>query len=227
MLSFVLISCLGEEPAQPDSASYAGAPCGDGDGDGFFDAICGGLDCNDSDPAIFPGAAEQCDGIDSDCSEFNAGSVLHTSGFVDGTEFIERFNIDTGVVEPNQAPGDTYPIGGSEIFGLAWYPPLGVFLAGDINGTFFHIDQNGTFSNAGSVNTLRGYAVVGTPGLRRRAAGRQYLARNRPGQWQHLVDPLRQHRRQYPERLPCPDDRLRPTVPSTGYASWAAARVPW
>lgn len=35
----------------------------DGDGDGH-----GCLDCDDSDPAIHPGAAEACDGIDNDCS---------------------------------------------------------------------------------------------------------------------------------------------------------------
>lgn len=35
----------------------------DGDGDGY-----GCLDCDDGDPAIHPGAAEACDGVDNDCS---------------------------------------------------------------------------------------------------------------------------------------------------------------
>ena len=42
--------------------------CADADGDGYTDGICGGEDCNDSDPAVYPGAPEICgDGIDQDC----------------------------------------------------------------------------------------------------------------------------------------------------------------
>ncbi|MEK7703684.1 MAG: putative metal-binding motif-containing protein, partial [Myxococcota bacterium] len=45
------------------------ASCGDGDGDGYDDALCGGDDCNDSVSAVHPGAAEACgDGVDQDCS---------------------------------------------------------------------------------------------------------------------------------------------------------------
>ena len=42
--------------------------CVDADGDGYEDAACGGDDCNDDDPTIFPGAPEVCgDGVDQDC----------------------------------------------------------------------------------------------------------------------------------------------------------------
>ena len=41
--------------------------CGDGDGDGFDDHSCNGLDCDDEDPAVHPGVADPCDSIDQDC----------------------------------------------------------------------------------------------------------------------------------------------------------------
>lgn len=50
----------------------------DSDGDGWDDITWGGLDCDDSDPSVHPGAAETwSDGIDSDClgdSDFRADS---------------------------------------------------------------------------------------------------------------------------------------------------------
>ena len=41
-----------------------GGPCVDGDGDGYRDCE----DCDDSEAAIHPGAAEACDGLDNDCN---------------------------------------------------------------------------------------------------------------------------------------------------------------
>ncbi|MBT3221814.1 MAG: hypothetical protein HN348_22275 [Proteobacteria bacterium] len=39
----------------------------DGDGDGFHARGAGGMDCDDQNPDIFPGATEVCDGVDNNC----------------------------------------------------------------------------------------------------------------------------------------------------------------
>jgi MYXO-CTERM domain-containing protein len=55
----------------------------DADGDGFADALLGGDDCDDTNPLIYPGAAETCnDGIDDDC---------------DGADDVDDFDADTFV----------------------------------------------------------------------------------------------------------------------------------
>ncbi len=41
--------------------------CQDYDGDGYFDADCGGADCDDFRAEVYPGADEVCDGFDDDC----------------------------------------------------------------------------------------------------------------------------------------------------------------
>jgi len=46
--------------------SSSGCP-EDLDGDGYQSVACGGTDCNDIDPAVYPGAPEVCDNQDNDC----------------------------------------------------------------------------------------------------------------------------------------------------------------
>ena len=47
--------------------AYCLANCSDLDGDGYFPVCGGGLDCNNKNAAVFPGAAEICDLLDNDC----------------------------------------------------------------------------------------------------------------------------------------------------------------
>ncbi|MCA9707549.1 MAG: S8 family serine peptidase, partial [Myxococcales bacterium] len=41
--------------------------CNDTDRDGLIGVLCGGDDCNDGEPGVFPGAPEVCNGLDDDC----------------------------------------------------------------------------------------------------------------------------------------------------------------
>jgi hypothetical protein len=65
------LAACGDEAA-PDTRGAAGSanPCAtaDADGDGVDGAACGGLDCDDADPGIAPGATDPYgDDIDQDC----------------------------------------------------------------------------------------------------------------------------------------------------------------
>ena len=70
---FPLLSTQGrnETPVAPPPVA---PPCPDNDGDSYTSCACGGTDCNDGDPTIYPGAPEICgDGIDQNCDQGCAG----------------------------------------------------------------------------------------------------------------------------------------------------------
>lgn len=55
----------------PEVPGCGGTQCTDNDADGYYaESNCGtGVDCDDNDPAVNPGAVESCsDGIDNDCN---------------------------------------------------------------------------------------------------------------------------------------------------------------
>jgi len=62
LLLIATLALLGLGPA----TAYA-QTCPDADGDGYADSACGGTDCNDAKPSVHPGAAEVCDGFDTNC----------------------------------------------------------------------------------------------------------------------------------------------------------------
>lgn len=95
--------------------------CADADGDGYPDASCGGTDCNDSDAAINPGAAEVCGNtLDENCNgasdntclscpdgtllviremEYDSGNgTLHIKGRATNGTTITVINADTGKI---------------------------------------------------------------------------------------------------------------------------------
>ena len=50
-----------------DGSAWVFSTCVDQDGDGERSVTCGGLDCDDAAPTVFPGAPELCNGVDDDC----------------------------------------------------------------------------------------------------------------------------------------------------------------
>jgi len=81
-----------------DMGAYEMAPCIDTDGDGYgvqnYNRSCPhqGVDCDDTDPEVHPGAEEICDGIDNNCDrqvdeEPAASNNCQNESLCDGQEY--------------------------------------------------------------------------------------------------------------------------------------------
>ncbi|MEO1262504.1 MAG: MopE-related protein [Bacteroidota bacterium] len=101
----------------------------DSDGDGFGDAassvqdcsapanyVSNSDDCNDADPAVFPGATESCNGVDDNCdgqidegltTTYYADSDM--DGFGDPNNFAQECDLPPGFVENSDDCDDSNP----------------------------------------------------------------------------------------------------------------------
>ena len=94
----------------------------------------------------------------------NDGLLYHSSGISDGDEFFETIDPMSLTIGPNLTGGTYGPDPAAELGALAWYQPLGVFLASErFNSNFFHVTTTGQFTQVGDSGggTIRGLAVVG------------------------------------------------------------------
>lgn len=88
------------DDALPYGLSLGFDNCADFDEDGHTDPDCGGDDCDDGDPAVFPGAAEVAgNGVDEDCDggdELPVCPVAPFYTYLDGIEALPCADLTTG-----------------------------------------------------------------------------------------------------------------------------------
>ena len=117
-----------------DCSGTADADEVDGDGDGWlvcapFVANQGGLqgggDCDDSEPAFSPGAAEDCDGFDTDCSSGDPASAdadeqdNDADGYLPCEGYVERGGGFAGGGDCGPLSGSTSPVAAEVCDGVA------------------------------------------------------------------------------------------------------------
>ena len=98
LLPLLLLSCRDTPKDDTPLDTDTGVPPGtDSDGDGFASDV----DCDDSDPAIYPGAAEACDGLDNNCSgEVDEGLLITWFPDEDGDGFGDESESTEACVAP-------------------------------------------------------------------------------------------------------------------------------
>jgi FG-GAP-like repeat/Putative metal-binding motif len=93
--------------AAMDESSVLVTIVSDGDNDG----IGPGQDCDDANPAVFPGAAQLCDGVNNDCNDVSwpvippAEADLDADGFLSCSPYTGRGRVRRRPVLPTPPPG--------------------------------------------------------------------------------------------------------------------------
>lgn len=75
----------------------------DADGDGYADKV----DCDDSNPAVYPGATELCDGLDTDCDGAVPSDEVDQDG--DGYVVCGVIGVDCSVYTEHDAANADWP----------------------------------------------------------------------------------------------------------------------
>lgn len=93
--------------------------CPDADGDGQTSSVCGGTDCDDSNPAVYLGAVEECnDGVDNDCDgliDISDPDAVNCPSCTDGDG--DGYNVEgggCGAVDCDDGDANVYP-GSAEV----------------------------------------------------------------------------------------------------------------
>ncbi|MEN8141385.1 MAG: FISUMP domain-containing protein [Thermodesulfobacteriota bacterium] len=110
IFSLSLFACGGSSGSSGDDSGDSACTDGDGDGYSLEGGTCGLVDCDDTDGAINPGAAEVCgDGIDNDCGADGEATCPNPTVLSDtGKVWLDR---NLGASQVAESPTDSAAYG--------------------------------------------------------------------------------------------------------------------